>query len=251
MKIAFVQKDNGDWLNENCYSAAQGFKALGYEVRSFERHELERLPLQKDGETILHGGINTVRATFDLLEVPQPDIHHAHLLVEFCERNFMVSTMGQLRAGKFPFPIFIKPYVDHKLFTGLVAKDPLISIMRLGQIENNVQILLSDVLDIVSEYRVFVRQGKIVGAKNYSGDYSLVPNFHIIEDAVKTYTREDAPAAYSLDWAVTKTGRTALIEINDGFGLGTYGLNSMTYAKMIIARWREIMGLHLHIAELG
>jgi len=32
-------------------------------------------------------------------------------------------------------------------------------------------------------------------------------------------------------------------EVNDGFSLGCYGLNPCDHARMIEARWREMVGL--------
>ena len=45
-----------------------------------------------------------------------------------------------------------------------------------------------------------------------------------------------APAGYSLDVGVTESGETALVEVNDGFSLGTYGLDPIEYAKLLSAR---------------
>jgi hypothetical protein len=33
----------------------------------------------------------------------------------------------------------------------------------------------------------------------------------------------------------------SLIEINDGFSLGNYGLSNIKYAKMVEARWKEMV----------
>ena len=49
------------------------------------------------------------------------------------------------------------------------------------------------------------------------------------------------PAAYSLDFGVLATGETALIEVNDSIALGAYGLAHNKYARMIEARWKELL----------
>jgi hypothetical protein len=43
-----------------------------------------------------------------------------------------------------------------------------------------------------------------------------------------------------LDWGVTDTGETRLVEANDAYALGYYGLQSVLYARMIDARWEEL-----------
>ena len=39
---------------------------------------------------------------------------------------------------------------------------------------------------------------------------------------------------------MTADGRTLLIEINDGYALGNYGLQEILYAKLLSARWAEL-----------
>ena len=40
----------------------------------------------------------------------------------------------------------------------------------------------------------------------------------------------------------TDDGRTLLIEMNDGFAIGCYGLDDTLYAKFLAARWAELTG---------
>ena len=52
----------------------------------------------------------------------------------------------------------------------------------------------------------------------------------------------DAPAGYAADFGVTGDGRTLLVEINDGYSLGCYGLQHNLYAQLLSARWAELVG---------
>jgi len=49
-----------------------------------------------------------------------------------------------------------------------------------------------------------------------------------------------APNAYCLDWGVLQDGRTVLVEMNEGYAFGHYGLNPISYARMLSARWFEM-----------
>ena len=40
---------------------------------------------------------------------------------------------------------------------------------------------------------------------------------------------------------MTKDGRTLLVELNDAYSLGCYGLPSVSYAKLISARWSQLL----------
>jgi hypothetical protein len=57
-------------------------------------------------------------------------------------------------------------------------------------------------------------------------------------EAIKAF--QSGPRAYSLDFGVLRTGETCLVEVNDAYALGHYGLQSVLYARMIDARWEEL-----------
>ena len=68
----------------------------------------------------------------------------------------------------------------------------------------------------------------------------MFSNYLAIKKAVQEY--KTAPAGYSLDFGLTDTGKTLLIEVNDGYALGSYGLFYIDYAKLLAARWAELTG---------
>ena len=239
MRIVYIQQQYGEWLNENCFASARGFERMGYTVKPFNMNELESISLSK--EKIVHGGIQTVRKCFDILGVKQPEIHHPHdHLLEYTKRSFTETTLGEVRNRYNEYPYFVKPLEDHKLFTGFVVENNFLGLMRLRHLSDDVKILMSEAVNFISEYRCFVLNKELVGCKNYCGDFTVLPDFKVVQDCITNYRAQ--PVAYSIDFAVTDEGETQLIEINDSFALGTYGLNNIIYCKMIMARWDEIMG---------
>ena len=67
MKAYIQTKQNGDWLNENCYTSAEGFYRMGYDIRKFKiedtepkfgRHAFSDFDTRED---VAHGGINADR----------------------------------------------------------------------------------------------------------------------------------------------------------------------------------------------
>ena len=44
--------------------------------------------------------------------------------------------------------------------------------IKLGSIPDDTKILVSEVVDMESEYRCFIHKGKLVGSKNYTGDFT-------------------------------------------------------------------------------
>ncbi len=139
--------------------------------------------------------------------------------------------MGVIRANDFKNSFFIKPFTGDKTFTGYVVKS-IMDIFKLRNIPDEFEILLS-------EYRVFIIDGEIIGCKNYTGDFEVLPDFKLIRQAVDSY--KDQKKAYSLDFGIMSTGETALIEINDAFGIAPYGLETTKYLRLLQTRWDEIM----------
>lgn len=63
-------------------------------------------------------------------------------------------------------------------------------------------------------------------------------NYKVVENAILEY--KSAPNGYAIDFGLTDKGETLLIEVNDGYALGHYGLFSLDYAKLLSARWAEL-----------
>lgn len=87
--------------------------------------------------------------------------------------------------------------------------------------------------------RCFIRYGKIVDIRPYKGDFF---NYHYDFDVIKkaVLDHKTAPAGYAMDFGITDKGETILIEVNDGYALGSYGLLYYDYAKLLSARWAEL-----------
>jgi hypothetical protein len=95
----------------------------------------------------------------------------------------------------------------------------------------------------LSEYRVFVIRGNIVGTKHYAGDSSIDVDESIVNQAIELLEQSSQKtAAYAADFGVLATGQTAVVEWNDGYSLGSYGLDRAIYTDLLITRWCELTG---------
>ena len=93
------------------------------------------------------------------------------------------------------------------------------------------------------EYRVFVIRGNIVGTKHYAGDSSIAVDASVINQAIELLEQStQKTAAYAVDFGVRATVQTAVVEWNDGYSLGSYGLDRAIYTDLLITRWRELTG---------
>jgi hypothetical protein len=96
----------------------------------------------------------------------------------------------------------------------------------------------SEVVEFVTEYRAFVSQGKIYDLKNYNGDFLKFIDTSVLENMVKDFT--DCPSAFTLDVGLTDDGRTLLVEVNDFWALGSYGLEGRIYSLLAARRMKDI-----------
>lgn len=234
----YVRYREGLPENEMFYYARQGFWTLGVETAPFTR--IDDIATMTDlGPTVgISGYIGDVQAALRKLGTPLPDVlDYPLVLTSFLGRQIWRSTLGTVRNGT--ASVFVKSQ-EQKAFTGFVWQADRASRMRVVTHGDDTQVWCSEVVDFVSEYRAFVLDGEVLDCRLYRGDWASSPDRGTVERAVKAMGRE-APRAYALDWGVTRDGRTLLVEVNDAFSLGHYGLAPVSYARMISARWHEMV----------
>lgn len=164
-----------------------------------------------------------------------PNVDYPQPLLHLLGRDIKQTTLSEVRSSS--VPVFVKP-VEHKLFTGFVWHNDVGSRMKILTLSDETEVFTSPALEIVSEYRSFVLDNKILDVRRYAGSWSDCPNRNIVEDAVRLM-KNDSPRAYCLDWFMTRYGQTILGEMNEGYAFGHYGLQPEMYAKMLSARWSE------------
>ena len=93
-----------------------------------------------------------------------------------------------------------------------------------------------------SEWRLFVVGAELVGQRHYRGEPWTRPDPLVVDDCVARVAAEpDPPAGYALDVGVLADGTTAVVECNGGFAFGTYGLEADLHARVLVARWRQLV----------
>ena len=106
--------------------------------------------------------------------------------------------------------------------------------LDLNKITDDV-IFASSKLDIITEWRVFIFNKKIIGIRRYLGD-AAVPSLEFIDKCIYTYTK--SPKAYTLDICRTEDGKFAVIEVHNFVACGHYGLEEPKLLNMYIAGWK-------------
>lgn len=217
--------------------ALYGFRARGVETAPFRDFEQIRQLRDLGTEVGLAGYVADVWEAVAAIGAPRPPtLDYPDELAGFLGRRLRrtnVKTARELTGQR----LFIKP-VEHKLFGGFVTTGTFDDQLRLGSYSENEELWLGDVVDFVSEYRCFVLRGEVIAVHWYRGDWSVAIRRSVVEAAVEAYG--SAPVAYTLDFGATRDGRTLLVEVNDGYAMGTYGLRAELYAAMLEARWEEL-----------
>jgi hypothetical protein len=235
---AYIRHNGTYPCDESVFAAMRGFEDRGVETDKFygfgDIHNLKDL----GHDVLLAGYIGDVWKALDAMGVGRPpSLDYPEELVPFLGREIRVAKLGDIR-NRNTEGVFVKPVVQ-KLFTGFVCQGTYDDRIRLAPYPEDEDVFVSEVVPFVSEYRCYVLRDAILSACHYKGDWSKVPNRETVELAVAAYT--EAPVAYTQDFGVTADGRTLLIEVNDGFAVGNYGLSSTLYAQLLEARWQELV----------
>lgn len=216
-------------------SAYQGFKESQISCIFFE--DVEEVPASRFN--IVVGTIETTNAFFERLGFrSKMSLNIPECLLKYTKRNIEYMTMAQFKLDR-RLPIFVKPNGKAKEFvSGVITREDSRASF-FNSIPDNCPVLVSEVLDIVTEYRGYVIDGRLEGIYWYTGDFRKFIDCSIVDAAIADYT--NAPCGYTIDFGLTRSGETVLIECNDGWSIGNYGLNHTKYAKLLFKRWNEIM----------
>jgi hypothetical protein len=246
IRLAFIQEKGNGRLDVEMAQVARELGRRGVPVELFTEKRMARRQLALAAETLVVGYVPAVLAALKQLgaEVPEPN-DYPESLRPLLRRKVWESTVGEVsdavndgRLGG----AFVKPKGRLKHFTGFVVDAPQ-ELFHFGSTSRRQAVFCSEVVGWISEHRVFVIDGRIVGMRCYAGDASVAPDEGVVREAVATLARAgEARAGFGIDFGVLKGGETALVEMNDGFSLGSYGLGDAVYADLVVARWREMVG---------
>ena len=233
MKVYIQAKDKHLPHNYNFFNAYQGFKEMGFETVMFNNYD----ELSKSNkEDVVVGYVNTVRKRLSDFNITAPEIDYPKELTKYLGRKIWHAKLSQITNNPDLWPLFVKP-VEDKKFTGVIVRSTK-DLIGCGTYGENPDVFCSNIVNFTAEWRCFVRYGRILDVRPYKGDWKLHYDPSIIENAVKDYY--NAPNGYAIDFGVTDDRRTLMIETNDGYALGCYGLFYINYAKLLSARWAEL-----------
>jgi hypothetical protein len=161
------------------------------------------------------------------------------------DREHEIITLGEAKERAKIEKIFIKP-IQIKLFTGFVLDQMIYSC--LSGLPDDTKVMAYEPFKgkILSEWRVYVHNNKMVDSRNYSGDFTISPNYNYVQSIIETY-KNKLPCAYTVDIgiidypSVLSTNDNVVVEFNDFFAIGQYGMPNDEYLRLLMDRYFEIV----------
>lgn len=164
-----------------------------------------------------------------------------------CEELTLEQVKARVESGE---KLFIKP-VEIKLFTGFVI-DSTAVYASIKNLATDTKVLAYEPFrsKILSEWRLYIHNNKIVDARNYSGDFTFSPAFSYWK-SVLDISREKPesvsvpfgrfPSAYTIDVGILAEGENVVVEFNDMWAIGNYGMENSLYLCLLKDRYFEIV----------
>lgn len=98
-------------------------------------------------------------------------------------------------------------------------------------------VFIEEIVNFVSEYRFFVYNGKIRGARHYNGNMWILPDKDMVERMAKRIS--GSRKSFTLDVGVLDTGATAAVEVHNFVACGFYGLEDPIILDMLITAFED------------
>jgi hypothetical protein len=243
---AFIQKQDNRQLGNEEQLVVEGLNRRGLPVFFYTVKQILRRQLPLDHQSLVVGDIDCIRGALQQLEIQLPRLNEYPASLEsLLHRRVWRSTLGNLESsllsGMMTQSVFVKPANRCKRFTGFVVHDDG-DLYRVGNVSRREQIFCAEVVSWLSEYRICVVNSEIRSLDFYSGNPEIKIDINVVKQAIDTLDQyQESYAGYGIDFGVLNSGETALIEMNDGFAIGAYQINSQDYTDLILSRWEELL----------
>jgi hypothetical protein len=246
---AFIQEQgNGKLRHEEKLVVAE-LKDRGISIEFYTEKRIRRRQLPLDLESLVVGDMPCIAGALQQLAIPEPAPNdYPTSLKEFWQRRIWRSTLGALEFGlldgRYP-ATFAKPANRCKRFTGCVFESEF-DLFKIHGVSRREELWCAEIVSWLSEYRVYVVNSEIRSIDFYAGNPKITIDRIEIDRAIELLTQAgEAYAGYAIDFGVLSTGKTALVEMNDGFAVGAYAIDSKNYTEMLLARWQELLSYSL------
>ncbi len=251
MKLAYIQTDDKSGNNFEMNMLRTELPKRGIAVEPFRKNEIFEEKIDLSSECIVAGDVEVITEAMRQMGIPIPVPNdYPKSLDKFLHRKIWTSRFSNLRQKfeeEWPDPVFAKPKTHRKLFRGRVFQT-VFDFHKLNNIQDDTIIVCSEVIPIISEFRFYIVDSKIVAQENYDGDPQDMVDIAVVKEAVEKLEKSgESISAYAIDFGLLRTGETILIEMNDGFSIGTYcEIEPKIYTDFTLHRWEQLQRERTH-----
>jgi len=253
MRALILTDNDGQLRDRDMLDLYDGFLSLGVPIKFYKKLDMSlnidgsypsKVLLQEND--IVLGHVDMCRIALKHFGIKEPKVlDYPPQLKQYFHRSIRKMTSKQFikileENEEFGKTYFVKP-VMNKLFTGFCCVTRQEYERQAFQVSNSAEVYVCSTIHFDAEYRIYVSNNKMSGVYRYWGD-----NWNAVVTGSQANELIDAlgegmPVFYSIDAGVTDKGELALVECNDGYALGNYGLSPGDYAKMSMERWQEMI----------
>lgn len=232
MKVV-IESINNQIISDYCFKGWLGADNLGYKptLLSLPGASMQQDKLKEERPMPI-GSVSYMEYFFNLYGIKKP-----LPLIDF---NLEKAWVVPKREG-LTYPIFVKPFLDIKKFTGAVftSAKQWDLYPELDDWDGPYLCKNPFKLKILSEWRVFIHNSKIKNISYYSGSNPRAfPDRWTIGYLLEKITGWNT---FTMDVCVLEDGSTNLVEFNDMWAIGPYGCNENDYFELLKDRWNEII----------
>lgn len=242
--MIYIQKynENGKMGNEEAAILRHAImERLDYKF--ITEHEILTSKLTKDD--LFVGSIEAFKIVLRNMntELPVPD-YYPPALTKYRKRKIRAGTKADvLRVinNCHNHKVFIKPEKEWKTFTGTIVslKD---NNTILENLTDTFPLWISEIIELRSEFRVYVQNHKIKAVCQYHGEEDEELPIQNVLHATEILKLTKHRGTYAFDWGITQNDDILLIEKNDAFSIGKYkGISDKDYYNFLKSGWVEIL----------
>lgn len=240
----YIEQQSGYHLGGDGDIVARVAKARGTEVHSVPLSKLQKGRVDLSGAYLVAGSIPFIKAALRQRKIDLPNVDCYPVVIRpLLRRTVRGSTLGAALTsldGR-STGLFVKPSERSKRFTGFVVSDP--TDHRLADVPRGEPVWVSEPVQWVSEWRVYVVRSELRSIAFYDGDPAFSVDRRVIEEGVRLLASDPSmPRSYAVDFGVLADGSTALVEMNDGYSVGAYAdVEDEVFFDMLIDRWQQLV----------
>lgn len=235
--MVYIQSDERNPIPHHfdCACAMYGAMDLNLDYRLTKYMEVESGKFDNlIRKSLFVGSVEFMKAVFN--RVGKTNVR----LPKNSNREHTIQKLGDVKkVAKDGKKMFIKPF-DIKLFTGFVIDQ--MQYTSISGIPDDIEVMVYEPFNspIKSEWRCYINNNKVEYVANYAGDFFYPIDSNYLRNVIQE-NKDTFPCAYTIDIGVLGSGENVVIEYNDMWAIGNYGVPNDLYVRMLKERYFDII----------